>query len=420
MNSFDSSIYLKVLTDYGFEETSEISESSIVLINTCAVRDKSVQKAASCIGEARHLKQEKPNLIICVLGCASELLKDSSHKKKVDYFCGALNSSQADSSFYKLLDDKGFKYKPVSSHSLQLTSKTSHFIPIIFGCNSFCTYCIVPYVRGREKSRPFEDIKREIIQAVSEGATEIILLGQNVNCYGKDFLEKTDFPSLLDKIAIIPGIKRLDFLTSHPREFNKNLLQVMKNHKNIVHRFHFPIQNGDNDILKRMRRGYTVEEYLEKISWIRDIFPIASITTDIIVGFPGESEEAFQNTLELINTAKFDSIYGAVYSPRPLTKASEYADRVPLNVGKERLNKVLEIQKNITRSNILRFQNTNSSVYVIENSNPDSITGKTWEDRLISFKPLDELPKIGQVVEVNVEYIENFKLFGKQIKNGNQ
>jgi tRNA-2-methylthio-N6-dimethylallyladenosine synthase len=420
MNSFDSSIYTKILFNYGFEEATEISEASIVLINTCAVRDKSVQKAASYIGEARHLKQENHSLIICVLGCASELLKNSSHKKSVDFFCGALNSTEATDSFYTLLENKGFKLDPLINRSLQLTSKTSHYIPIIFGCNSFCTYCIVPYVRGREKSRESIDIQDEIKQSISKGATEIILLGQNVNCYGKDFEEKTNFPSLLDKVAVIPGIKRLDFLTSHPREFNKDLLHVMKKHDNIVHRFHFPIQNGDNDILKRMRRGYTVEEYLEKISWIRDVFPNASITTDLIVGFPGESEEAFENTIKLIQEAKFDSIYGAVYSPRPGTKAAEFTDRVPLIIGKARLNKVLELQKSITRSNILRFKDTISMVYVIDNSNPESIVGKTWEDRLISFKPQDKLPEIGQVVKVKIESVENFKLYGLQLNNGNQ
>jgi tRNA-2-methylthio-N6-dimethylallyladenosine synthase len=415
MNSYDSNLYEKVLQQYGFTPVSRMQNADLVIINTCAVRDRSVQKAASAIGRVCHWKRSNAHLLLCVVGCASDLLSQLSHHNEIDYIHGALNATMVDPSFTTFLENHGFH----STHSFQEKHITtcqkslSTYIPIIFGCDSFCTYCIVPHVRGREKSRPVQDILDDIHLSLQQGAKEIILLGQNVNCYGKDFHPSISFSDLLETVASMESIQRLDFLTSHPREFDKSVLDVVRHHESIVKRFHFPVQHGDNEILRRMKRGYTAEEYIEKISWIRSYFPFASITTDIIVGFPGETEEAFQNTLSLLQKVQFDTVFGAVYSPRPNTKAAIFDDQVPFSIGKRRLNVLLETQKEITKKNLQRFLHQTNKVFVLH-AYEEKIIGKSWEDRLIQFTyPKKYSLHPGDIVQVHIDCVQDFTLKGQ-------
>ncbi|MDD4028331.1 MAG: tRNA (N6-isopentenyl adenosine(37)-C2)-methylthiotransferase MiaB [Caldisericia bacterium] len=417
MNSYDSSLYEDILQQHGMIPASTSQEADFIIINTCAVRDKSVQKAASAIGRIHHRKVKKPSILLCVVGCASDLLAKLSHHNAIDYLHGALNSTQVDSDFLLFLKEQGFSsdstpsFTPTQTHPKEL----SKYIPIIFGCDSFCTYCIVPYVRGREKSRPVNAILRDVEQSLQEGVKEIILLGQNVNCYGKDLHPSILFSELLDQVSSNPDIQRLDFLTSHPREFNKDLLEIVRRHNTIVKRFHFPVQHGDNEILKKMKRGYTAEEYLEKISWIRSYFPHASITTDVIVGFPGETTLAFDNTLALMEQVRFDSVFGAVYSPRPGTKAATFDNHVSPMISKDRLNILLTTQKRIAKTNLQRFLHQTCKVFVLHTSGQKGI-GKTWEDRLIQFPlPSTSIPQPGDIVHVSVDCVQNFTLQGQLV-----
>ncbi len=414
MNTYDSSLYEKILQQYGFTPVSRMQNADLVIINTCAVRDRSVQKAASAIGRVCQWKRSKDQVLLCVVGCASDLLSKLSHHNEIDYIHGALNSTLVDPSFSDFLESHNFHTTQPPQEKLPLANQQplSTYIPIIFGCDSFCTYCIVPYVRGREKSRPVQDIVDDIQVSQQQGSKEIILLGQNVNCYGKDFTPSISFSSLLETVASMENIQRLDFLTSHPREFDKSVLDVVQNHASIVKRFHFPVQHGDYEILRRMRRGYTAEEYIEKISWIRSYFPYASITTDIIVGFPGETEEAFQNTLSLLKKVQFDTVFGAVYSPRPKTKAATYDHQIPLSIGKKRLNLLLETQKEITKKNLQRFLHQTKRVFVL-NATAEKAIGKTWEDRLVQFTfPQECSLYAGDIVQVHIDCVQDFTLKG--------
>jgi tRNA-2-methylthio-N6-dimethylallyladenosine synthase len=421
MNSYDSTVYEETLLQHGMIPSPTSQDANFIIINTCAVRDKSVQKAASAIGRIHLRKHKKETLFLCVVGCASDLLSTNSHRNSIDYLHGALNSTHVDASFLSFLKDRGFTSNdspqdvPIETHPGNL----SKYIPIIFGCNSFCTYCIVPYVRGREKSRSVKTILEDVKKSLQNGIREIVLLGQNVNCYGLDLQPPIPFSELLDQVASIPGIRRLDFLTSHPREFQKDLLEVISKHDTIVKRFHFPVQHGDNDILKKMKRGYTAQEYLEKISWIRSYFPHASITTDVIVGFPGETIRAFDNTLSLLEQVRFDSVFGAVYSPRPGTKAATYPNQLSPLISKDRLNTLLVKQKEITKTNLHRFLHQTCKVFVLHIFGQKGI-GKTWEDRLIHFSvPSETSIRPGDIIHVIVDCVHDFTLKGQIVPSQN-
>jgi tRNA-2-methylthio-N6-dimethylallyladenosine synthase len=421
MNSYDSTVYEETLLQHGMIPSPTSQDANFIIINTCAVRDKSVQKAASAIGRIHLRKHKKESLFLCVVGCASDLLSTNSHRNSIDYLHGALNSTHVDASFLSFLKDRGFTSNdspqdvPIETHPGNL----SKYIPIIFGCNSFCTYCIVPYVRGREKSRSVKTILEDVKKSLQNGIREIVLLGQNVNCYGLDLQPPIPFSELLDQVASIPGIRRLDFLTSHPREFQKDLLEVISKHDTIVKRFHFPVQHGDNDILKKMKRGYTAQEYLEKISWIRSYFPHASITTDVIVGFPGETIRAFDNTLSLLEQVRFDSVFGAVYSPRPGTKAATYPNQLSPLISKDRLNTLLVKQKEITKTNLHRFLHQTCKVFVLHIFGQKGI-GKTWEDRLIHFSvPSETSIRPGDIIHVIVDCVHDFPLKGQIVPSQN-
>jgi len=295
-------------------------------------------------------------------------------------------------------------------------SDHSAWISIIQGCNNFCTYCIVPYVRGRERSRPLVSIVEEAERLTEEGVKEITLLGQNVNSYGNDLDEEINFPLLLEELNKVENLKRIRFMTSHPRDFSENLLDKIKNLDKVAKHIHLPVQSGSNKVLKEMNRGYTREYYLETVKNIQEEIPEAAVSTDFIVGFPGESEEDFEDTIELVKELRFDMAYTFIYSPRSGTPASRREDQVPDKIKKERLNRLMELQNKISYEKNQELVGTKQKILVTGPSSSDQevYQGRTEGNKICFIDKSPEL--IGEVVEVKINSAKSWTLDGTVIE----
>ncbi len=411
MNSYDAEVYRNFLLASGWLETDQINDALLVMVNTCAVRQKSVDKAKNFILRLQHLKKER-SFYVGLTGCASSLddFEKLIKKGSVDFYHGPLNAMEVPESFKEFTGNLYSCSNKITA-TYQKKSSISAYLPIIHGCNSFCSYCIVPLVRGREISIPFDILHKTIRQGVSEGIKEWLLLGQNVNHYGMDFKQKITFSSLMNKIASIDGVLRLDFITSHPKEFEEDLLKVMQDHPTIYRHFHLPLQSGDDEILLRMKRGYTVARYESVIEKIRHYFPNASLTTDIIVGFPGETAKSFDNTMQFIEKIKFDTVYAAVYSHRPGTLSSTFPDILNPEYSKKQLQELLDMQKNIARIQLKRFLNSTNEVFILSSKGAHTYEGKTLEEKSIIVSSTHEL-KAGDLAKVSIESIKKGVLHG--------
>ena len=290
-------------------------------------------------------------------------------------------------------------------------------VNIMFGCDNFCTYCIVPYVRGRERSRKPEHIIREIKDLVNDGVVEIMLLGQNVNSYGKGLENPISFAKLLQMVEEIEGLKRIRFMTSHPKDLSDELIDVMSKSKKICRHIHLPVQAGSNSLLKRMNRHYTKESYLELVDKIRKAMPDISITTDIIVGFPGETEEDFEDTMDVVKKVRYDSAYTFIYSKRTGTPAAKFPDQVPEDVVKDRFNRLLkQVQEDSAYRNAQKLGNTVDVLVEEQNTqNPEFVTGKMDNNSTVHFKGNKEL--IGQIVKVHLDEAKGFYYYGTIVTN---
>jgi len=409
MNEYDTGAYENTLIRFGLHRTEDIYQADLIFLNTCAVRDKTIRKAQSFLGLAAKIKKEKPELIVVLTGCASELvLHELKWKSYIDFVWGALNQAESPSSFEAFLVKKGFQ----KTNQNQIhPSGFSANIPIMFGCDSFCTYCIVPYLRGREKSIPLPGIIEQIDRVVTTNLREVVLLGQNVNHYGFDGKSITSFAQLLEDLAKRYPTLLFDFLTSHPRDFDLDILHVMQDYPNIYRHFHLPAQHGDNQILQCMNRGYTKEKYLGLVEEIRNRFPMSTLSTDLIVGFPGETEEAFQQTVDLVKKARFDMVFAAQYSKRPGTPAEKYPDQIPESFKKERINTLLDIQKEISRNNNQLWIGQTCNVLILSQTNPLLFSGKTMEEKFISIE--GESLELGSIQRVKIYKMVNGSLFAK-------
>ena len=283
----------------------------------------------------------------------------------------------------------------------------------MYGCNNFCTYCIVPYVRGRERSRKKEDIVEEVRALVADGVVEIMLLGQNVDSYGNDFDEPVSFASLLEEIDAIDGIERIRFMTSHPKDFSLALIDVIKNSKHICHSLHLPVQSGSNDVLRRMNRKYTRERYLEIVQAMREAIPDVAITTDIIVGFPGETEEDFQETVDLVETVGFDNAFSFIYSKRPGTAAAKFEDQIPLDVKKERLQRLNDTLSKWSLYHNKKYEGQTVKVLVegLSENNDNMLSGRTDTAKTVIFEGDSSL--IGTFVNVTITTAQTWVLKGQ-------
>ena len=340
MNESDSEHYAGQLLDLGYEASADYEHADVVVINTCCVRENAEKKILGKIGEMKRLKRENPDMVLCVAGCmAQEWGKDLQKKyPQVDLVLGTAHVNNFSSILQNHLAGHGCAesvYDDLAimpqefEGSFVRKSNFAAWVPIMYGCNNFCTYCIVPYVRGRERSRSAEAICHEIEKAVALGYKEFTLLGQNVNSYGKDRGEEEGFSKLLELVDAIPGVERIRYMTSHPRDMSEAVVRTIAESQHICKNFHIPVQSGSSRIMKAMNRGYDRERYLKLVETIRRCVPDAVITTDLIVGFPGETEKDFEETLDLLRTVEYDDAFTFIYSPRKGTPAAGFEAQVP-------------------------------------------------------------------------------------------
>ncbi len=422
MNSLQTETVAGMVERMGFQKTSSEEEADVVIYNTCTVRENANQKIYGHLGHLKSIKKRRPWLKIVLFGCMmqEETVVQTIREQYpyVDLVFGTHNIHKFPELFLRSLESDGqiidiWKDTDEIVEGLPTDRKYSFKtgVNIMFGCNNFCSYCIVPYVRGREKSREPQAILREIEELVSDGVTEVMLLGQNVNSYGKTLDTPVTFAELLTEVEKIDGLKRIRFMTSHPKDLSDELIQVMANSKKICHHLHLPMQSGSSRILKTMNRRYDKERYLELVSKIRAAVPDISLTTDIIVGFPGETEEDFQETLDVVRKSDFDSAFTFIYSKRTGTPAARMEEQIPEEVIKDRFDRLLKLVQTKGRENSSRFEGTIQEVLVEECSkDPGVLTGRTQYNLLVHFP--GDASLIGRYVSVRLETCKGFYYLG--------
>lgn len=433
MNSRDSEKISGILKQIGYVET-DTEDADFVLYNTCTVRENANNRVYGRLGHLYTLKKQRPGMIIALCGCMMQEDTTVERIKKtynyVDIIFGTHNIFKLAELIKTRLDNEKTGKKPSDLMVIDLWKDTDMIVEnlpndrkypfkagvnIIFGCNNFCSYCIVPYVRGRERSRNLNDIIEEVENLANDGVVEVMLLGQNVNSYGKNLNPPVSFAKLLQEVEKVEGIKRIRFMTSHPKDLSQELIDVMGASKKICKHLHLPLQSGSTRLLKIMNRHYTKEDYLDLVDRIRNAVPDISLTTDIIVGFPGETEEDFQETLDVVRKVNYDNAYTFLYSKRTGTPAANMENQVDEKVAKERFNRLVEeVQKSAERAS-KRLENTVQDVLVEEVNEHDSsmLTGRLSNNMLVHF-PGDE-SLIGKIIPVYLNESKLFYYLGSQI-----
>ena len=426
MNESDSEHYAGQLLDLGYEASADYEHADVVVINTCFVREIAEKMILGKIGEMKRLKRENPDMVLCVAGCmAQEWGKDLQKKyPQVDLVLGTAHVNNFSSILQNHLAGHGRAesvYDDLTimpqefEGSFVRKSSFAAWVPIMYGCNNFCTYCIVPYVRGRERSRSAEAICHEIEKAVALGYKEFTLLGQNVNSYGKDRGEEEGFSKLLELVDAIPGVERIRYMTSHPRDMSEAVVRTIAESQHICKNFHIPVQSGSSRIMKAMNRGYDRERYLKLVETIRRCVPDAVITTDLIVGFPGETEKDFEETLDLLRTVEYDDAFTFIYSPRKGTPAAGFGAQVPDAVKHERLDRLMALQNEICLKRNKRLVGRTLAVMVEgpSKSNPAMLSGRTDGNDLVLWPKIrDHAP--GDLVNVKMERAQTWLIRGKE------
>ena len=425
MNEHDSEKIKGMLESVGYSLAEDINDADIVILNTCAIRENAHDKVFGFLGVLKHMKQSKPNLLIGLCGCMAQeevVVNDILNKYKyVDFVCGTHNLDNMLSIIKNKIDtDKrqievlSYEGDVVEGVPVVRDSKYSAWIDIIYGCDKFCTYCIVPYTRGTQRSRKHEDIVSEVEQLVKDGYKEVTLLGQNVNAYGKDLYDNYNLADLLKDVSDT-GIERVRFVTSHPWDFTDSMVDIIASRDNIMPYIHLPLQSGSNKILKLMNRKYTSEEYLKLYNSIRDKVKDSSVTTDIIVGFPGETEEDFEETLKIVNECKFDGAFTFAYSPRENTPAALMKDAIPESVKMDRLHRLNEVVNKYSNLRNQKLLGTTVKCLVIGESEKDKnkVCGYTENMKLVNIDGPKSL--IGSIVSVKITDTKSFSLDGEYI-----
>ena len=422
MNARDSEKLDGILEAVGYIKTDKEDEADFVIYNTCTVRENANQRVYGRLGYLGSMKKKKPHMMIALCGCMMqeahvvEKLKKSyrfvdlifgTHNifKFPELLCYAMESDRMIIDVWKDTD------QIVEDLPVDRKYKFKSGVNIMFGCNNFCSYCIVPYVRGRERSRNPEDIVREIEHLVADGVVEVMLLGQNVNSYGKNLEHPITFAQLLKEIEKIEGLKRIRFMTSHPKDLSDELIETMAKSKKVCHHLHLPMQSGSSRILKIMNRRYDKEKYLELVEKIRKAVPDISLTTDIIVGFPGETEEDFQDTLDVVEKSCFDTAFTFIYSRRSGTPAAKMENQVPEDVVKDRFDRLLSLVQEKGREASSRFEGTVQEILVEEESKEKGIfTGRTQYNLLVHFPGCQDM--LGKYVKVKLDTCKGFYYMG--------
>ena len=423
MNVRDSETIAGLLQSLGMTRAASMQEADFILFNTCCVRDHAERRVFGNVGFTRMIKEERPNVVIAVCGCMMQQ-RDVADKlfnrfPFVDLVFGThvlhklpemLNAVCTGERLCVTSDEDSGIVEGLPSLR---PDGQSAFVNIMFGCNNFCTYCIVPFVRGRERSRTPEAIEAEVRDLVANGYTEITLLGQNVNSYGRGLQETVDFPDLLYRLDGIAGLRRLRFMTSHPKDLSDKLIQAMAELPTVCHHIHLPMQSGSDRILKEMNRRYTSDQYAELVTKLRAAIPDVEITTDIIVGFPGETEQDFDDTMAMVERVGFAAAYTFQYSPRTGTRAAAMENQIPAEVKSERLQRLNELQTRMTEQNNRKYIHATGEVLVEgagQRDGSDIAFGKLSNFKMVYFPGDARL--IGRYAEVCVQSIKGNSLFG--------
>lgn len=400
LNESDSEKIEGILRDIGLSEASEDQDPDFLILNTCTIRENADVRLFGNLGAYKPMKKRNRNMFIAVCGCMMKQPENVERIKKSFPYVDACFGPSDIHLLPEILDKKLSQRKRVFSVSeedylvddndmpVERKRKFRALVPIMYGCNNFCTYCVVPYTRGRERSRSSEQILKQLSDLANEGFKEVMLLGQNVNSYGNDKEGEISFAQLLEETAKIPGFSRIRFMTSHPKDISPEVIYTMKKYPNIERHLHLPMQSGSSTVLKRMNRHYDQEQYLKTALLFRKELPDATLTTDIIVGFPGETEEDFQATLDVVKNCRFDSAFTFQYSRRPGTKAASYEDQIPQDVVTERFGRLLALQNDLTFKSNESVVGTTEEILIEGKSAtaPDVLTGRTNSNRLVNFK----------------------------------
>ena len=426
MNVHDSEEIKKILENLGYTEIEDYEQADLIILNTCAIRENAHDKVFGFLGRCKHLKKTNKDLILGLCGCMAQeenVVKEIREKHKyIDIVFGTHNMNELPDMLMNFYGKQSINVYSKEGDVIEFgnlykrDSKITAWVNIMYGCDKFCTYCIVPYTRGKQRSRKSEDILKEVKELKEQGYKEITLLGQNVNAYGKDLDGEIEFSKLLEKVSDI-GIERIRFVTSHPWDFTDKMIDVIASRKNIMPYIHLPLQSGSNKILKLMGRRYTKEEYLELFNKIRNKVKNASITTDIIVAFPGETEEDFNDTLDVVNTCKYDGAFTFIYSPRENTPAAKMKNDLTEAEKEDRLHRLNELVNKYSKESNERMLNTIQKVLVTGVSEKDSnkVCGYTENMKLVNVTaPIDT---IGQIINVKITDAKSFSLDGEIIEN---
>ncbi len=413
MNNADAEQLLGVLHRAGYRATDRPEEADLILLNTCAIREKAEQKVFSDLGRLKVFKAKDPGVLIGVLGCVAQAegKKILAREPAVDFVAGTRGTAEVpemirkaragERSLFLSLEDE-FDPGRFRNESIR-ESRVAALVPIIYGCDNFCSYCVVPYVRGREWSRPAAEILQEVRELAGRGYKEITLIGQNVNSYGKKSKENEDFCGLLHLLHEVNGLERIRFVTSHPKDLSRSVIAAMASLHKICEALHLPVQSGSDRVLRDMNRGYSRSDYLKKVERLREAIPGIALTTDIIVGFPGESEADFEETLSLIREADFDRLFAFRFSPRAGTAAEKLPDPVDEETAGRRLAAVLDLQKEQTLRKHQALVGTTVEV-LVEGANPKvsgEWMGRTRANKIVHFGGGRTVP--GDLVDVRIE-----------------
>ncbi|MGP4072173.1 tRNA (N6-isopentenyl adenosine(37)-C2)-methylthiotransferase MiaB [Piscibacillus sp. B03] len=426
MNEHDTEVMSGILSEMGYEATTDQNEADIILLNTCAIRENAENKVFGEIGHLKALKRENPDLIIGVCGCMSQeesvvnrILKKHQY---VDLIFGTHNIHRLPQLVYNALMSKEMVVEVWSKEGdiienlpKRREGRIKAWVNIMYGCDKFCTYCIVPYTRGKERSRRPEDIIQEIRHLAAQGYKEVTLLGQNVNAYGKDLDIDYGLGDLMDEIRKI-DIPRVKFTTSHPRDFDDRLIEVLAKGGNLMPYIHLPVQSGSSEVLRVMARRYTRESYLELVRKIKEQIPNAALTTDIIVGFPNETEEQFEETISLYHEVGFEGAYTFIFSPRDGTPAARIEDNVSEDVKKKRLHRLNEVVNQYSKEAMEKYKGKVVKVLVegTSKSNDEKLAGYTERGKLVNF--VGPKSAVGQIVNVKVTETKTWTLDGEMVE----
>ena len=426
MNVHESEKIAGQLRDLGYEEAQIAEDADVIVFNTCCVRENAEQHAFGNIGMYKKLKKEKKDLVIAVCGCMTQqgefAKKLSATFPFVDVIIGTYNIDEFGKILQKTVDTKKRVVEILDKNGdicEEITPYRSSYpnawVNIAYGCNNFCTYCIVPYVRGRERSRLPENVVDEVKNLVNEGYKEITLLGQNVNSYGHDLKNGVSFSSLLDEIGKIDGKFRLRFMSNHPKDLTEDVIEAIKRNPHACHAIHLPVQSGSNRILSLMNRRYSVEKYLSQIESIRKIIPDCAITTDIIVGFPTETEEDFIDTVKLVETVKFDGAFTFVYSKREGTKAAIMDGQIDPKIQKDRIMRLIDVQNELNRKESLTYVGKTVEILVEDfDEKKNSYMGRDERGKMAYFSCDENV--IGKFVNVKITSAGGMSLMGEIIE----